>query len=499
MKKLSILVLACLLAVALMIPMATPAMAASTATFGNSPSDWQKTLNRLVDTTIGGIGNAVPWTNDGAWGGWVYPAWDGPQNGIYGDPIPYWTENDTWVMWSNAGTDWSQHTDQWFWTTVNIPGNWSVTSAELLYKYSDAMIPVNDDMYIYVDDKYVAAGGTAGVPTVQAMVGQVPPNPTYGSNTFVAAVDPFDFNVAPETGWYLTYIDGGLNLPPELFTPGLHNIHALGEEFDVSGGLGHLIIKITYEARKTDTTTTTKLSLDKKSCFDKLPCFGKTPTITLGQSVTDTATVTGADPAATVGPTLNVDFQWYDGSNWITYSTKPLTPSSVITIAKAISDPFTPTAVGSYLFRAVYSGDDNYNESSSADTAEPLKVCKVPTDARTQLSAKQIILGGSVTDKITIYTMAKGTPPPAGGTWTVQASKYCRFNKDVVDVDTGTVTGNLPFGVTTKAFTPTSTGTWYFRVIYSGDDNYNKSQNCGLEVLCVVNKIIKPPQPPCHH
>ncbi len=185
------------------------------------------------------------------------PAWDGPSTGIYSNPIPYWVENDTWVMWSNAGTDWSNHTDQWFRTTVNIPGNWSVTSAELLYKYSDTMIPVNDDLYVYVDDKYVAAGGTAGVPSVQtSSLHMTPPNPSYGTNTFVPAVD-VDFGVAPETGWYLSYIDGGLELPPELFTPGPHDIHVLGEEFDESGGLGHLIINITYEIKKQ--TTKTKL------------------------------------------------------------------------------------------------------------------------------------------------------------------------------------------------------------------------------------------------
>jgi hypothetical protein len=497
MKKLAILILACLLAVALMIPVATPAMAASTATFGDKPSDWEKTENRIVENTSTGLGSATAWTDDGAWGGWTTPAWDGPSNGIYGNPISYWVENDTWIMWSNVGDDWETHTDQWFRTTFDIPGNWSVTAVELLYKYSETMIPVNDDLYVYVDDNYVAAGGTAGVPSVQAQVGQVPPTPTYGSNTFVPAVDPFDFGVAPETGWYLNYIDGGLNLPPELFTPGPHDIHVLGEEFDVSGGLGHLIIKITYDVTKINTTTTTKLSLDKKSCFGKLPCFGKKPTIILGQSVQDTATVTGADATA---PTGDVEFQWSNdgGTTWNPLSTGTLTASGPDT-ATATSNSFTPTAPGNYFFKASYVGDVNYNSSYSDYQTEPLTVCKIPTFARTQLSARMISSDGSVTDKITIYTMAKGTLPAAGGTWTVQASKYCRFNKDVVEVDSGTVTGNLPFVVTTKAFTPTSIGTWYFRVIYEGDSNYNNSQNCGLEVLCVVNKVVKPPQPPCHH
>lgn len=111
---------------------------------------------------------------------------------------------------------------------------------------------------------------------------------------------------------------------------------------------------------------------------------------------------------------------------------------------------------------------------------------KATTIAMTQLSAKKIKLNGSVTDKITIYTMTKGTLPAAIGTWTVQASKNWKFNKDVVVVDSGTVSGNLPFVVTTQSFTPTSIGIWYFRVIYSGDDNYRECQSFILEALWVI-------------
>jgi hypothetical protein len=245
-KRVLAIVLTAVLVLSLGLVFATPAGAnPGTATFGDDPSDWKKTENRITSATTE-LGSAAAW-DDTAWGDWVTPAWDGPSSGIHGDTISYWVANDTWVMWSNGGDNWVDHTDQWFRTSIDIPYDWIVTSAKLVYKYNNNIIPVNDDLYVYVDDEYVAAGGTAGVGWVQGYLPMgvtPPPDPTYGSNTFVAAIDPYSYAIAPETGWYL---NGGLDLPPELFSPGSHDLHVLGEEFDISGGLGHLIIQVEYE------------------------------------------------------------------------------------------------------------------------------------------------------------------------------------------------------------------------------------------------------------
>ena len=229
---------------------------------------------------------------------------------------------------------------------------------------------------------------------------------------------------------------------------------------------------------KTDTTTTTKLTVNKKTCL------GKPPVITLGQSVQDTATVTGANKAATAGPSGNVQFQWSNdnGNSWTTFSNKVLTAKNNY-IATATSDSFAPSAAGGYLFRATYSGDIKYYVSQSADNAEPLKVNKASTVAMTRLSNKIIKLSESVTDTININTIAKGTLPVASGTWTVLASKDLFFRKGVVTLDSGVVS-SLPFKVTTKSFTPTSAGIWYFKVTYSGDSNYDKCQSF-VEILIV--------------
>ncbi len=98
---------------------------------------------------------------------------------------------------------------------------------------------------------------------------------------------------------------------------------------------------------KTDTTTTTKLLVNKKACAEKKPV------ITLGQSVQDRATVTGVDPLATVGPTGNVTFEWSNdgGGTWNPLSTNDLTPIGAVK-AMATSDLYLPLGAGDYLFRA---------------------------------------------------------------------------------------------------------------------------------------------------
>lgn len=240
-KKVLFPIMALVLALGLWIPMAAPVGAATTTLY----PVWEVTNNTMVDSTIG---TATPWT-DAGWGGWNSSAWPGPSNGIYGDIIPYWVVNDTWMDWLHGGTEWTQYTHMWFRTTVNIPTSWVVTSVNLTYKYNENILPINDALYVYVDGTYCAAGGTATDPVVAPLIPAPPPDPIpYG--TFVTALG-VDFTTAPETGWYL---NDGLSLPASLFTPGNHDIHVLAEEMDISGGLGHMVFKVEYEIASIDLT-----------------------------------------------------------------------------------------------------------------------------------------------------------------------------------------------------------------------------------------------------
>jgi hypothetical protein len=118
--------------------------------------------------------------------------------------------------------------------------------------------------------------------------------------------------------------------------------------------------------------------------------------ITLGQSVTDTVTVTGLGGSFPV-PTGTVTFyvKVPGGVSFVTFgAVKTLSGGS------ATSDSYTPLAVGTYYFKAVYSGDSNYASAASGDTDEPLTVSKAlpvggewaPINA-VQLPAPYIALG----------------------------------------------------------------------------------------------------------
>jgi len=222
---------------------------------------------------------------------------------------------------------------------------------------------------------------------------------------------------------------------------------------------------------KASTTTTTLLSDSE---------------ITLGDSVTDTITVTGLGGIFPM-PSGTVEFYVRkDALSWTLFSTKTLDA-----FGQATSDPYTPTSAGTWYFKAKYLGDDNYLPSESGDTDEPLIVNKAPTTVTTLLSTSTIRLGDSITDTITISTTATGTLPDATGTWIVEASMDSTFTTGVITVDSGTVSGSLPFTVTTKSWAPPSAGTWYFRATYSGDDNYEGSLSDPTKEVLVVTSITK--------
>ena len=93
--------------------------------------------------------------------------------------------------------------------------------------------------------------------------------------------------------------------------------------------------------------------------------------ITLGQSVTDTATVIGLSGSSPI-PTGTVAFQVSidDGTTFNDFGDSKTLDGS----GNATSDSYTPAAAGTYYFRAVYGGDSSYSGSQSGNTEEPLTV-----------------------------------------------------------------------------------------------------------------------------
>jgi hypothetical protein len=95
--------------------------------------------------------------------------------------------------------------------------------------------------------------------------------------------------------------------------------------------------------------------------------------VNAGDTVHDQASV--SDTNASFDPTGNVTFTFYTTAN---NCTGPSVAAGVVALAGGIahpSDPQGPLAAGAYSFRASYSGDSNFNGSTS--DCEPLEVIPV--------------------------------------------------------------------------------------------------------------------------
>jgi hypothetical protein len=194
--------------------------------------------------------------------------------------------------------------------------------------------------------------------------------------------------------------------------------------------------------------------------------------IVIGNSVTFTSTVSGG--------TTPYSYQWYLDD----------TPVSGETSA---SWTFTPTTLGNYIVQLnVTDSLANIAESNIANVIVNAAVHDVAIV--TLLSpAGPITLGQTVTDKVTISTSATGTLPSASGTWTVYVADNSGMSDEVL-VGTGSVSGALPFVVTSPPFAPMHAGTWYFQAFYSGDANYTASQSTPTDEQLVVGPASVPVQ-----
>jgi hypothetical protein len=201
-----------------------------------------------------------------------------------------------------------------------------------------------------------------------------------------------------------------------------------------------------------------------------------TTVIVLGQSVTDNVTIKGLGWGYP-NPTGTIEFQFsYNGASWFTYDSVALPVNGM-----AKSKMYQPALAGSYEFRAYYSGDVNYDCSSSPLGEEPLNVLKAATTTTTMLSKDSIALGGSVTDKATV-TGVLGLPLPTGTVtfWVKEPGK-------TVFVQYGTVKTLVGGIATSDLYTPKNVGTYQFKAVYSGDSNYKCSASGDTEEPLIVN------------
>ncbi len=212
--------------------------------------------------------------------------------------------------------------------------------------------------------------------------------------------------------------------------------------------------------------------------------------IVLGNSVTDSAVVTGDNTYGS--PTGTVTF----------YQCGPTaTPQGCTSTANQVGDPitvtpagdgltstamtdigFTPASTGYWCFGSVYSGDSNYAASSDQSTDECVDVTAASTTTVSSTSGSTISLGYSETDTATITGNAAGGSPTGSVNFyecgPTSGSQPCTSTSDPVGSPMGVIAeANGMSKALSASFTPNALGYWCFAAVYSGDSNYTGSSD----------------------
>jgi PKD repeat protein len=219
-----------------------------------------------------------------------------------------------------------------------------------------------------------------------------------------------------------------------------------------------------------------------------VPSLSTTPSnnpIVVGNSVSDSATLTGASTKA--GGTVTY--------NLFTTSSCTGTPQLISTVAvtagvvpSSRSIPINST--GTLSLNATYSGDF-YDQSAS--TCEQLTVNRASPTISTTLSSTTINPGTTATDTVTViggfFGPRNGAPFSSivgNVTYTLFTGSSCTGTSNIISKVT--VNGNTGIVPASRAVTFNSTGTWSWNATYTGDANNNPAANHTCEVLTV--KII---------
>jgi hypothetical protein len=210
--------------------------------------------------------------------------------------------------------------------------------------------------------------------------------------------------------------------------------------------------------------------------INTVPSSGPSPSsIALGQSFTDTATLTGAN-----SPNGSITFDVYNNANCT--GTVLFTSTNGLSGNSATSFSYTPPSAGSYYIAASYPGDGNNNSASSACSNEVVTVNKASPSINTVPSSgaspSSIGLGQSFTDTATLT----GAHSPNGSiTFDVYNNANCTGT--VLFTSTNGLSGN---SATSGSYTPPSAGSYYIAASYPGDGNNNSASSaCSNEVVTV--------------
>jgi len=199
-------------------------------------------------------------------------------------------------------------------------------------------------------------------------------------------------------------------------------------------------------------------------------------TAVFGQSVTVTATLTATGGFTTLGaPTGSVSFS-VDGQ---------IQGSSPISSTGTASFQLTSLSGGSHAVTAAYSGDGNY-EASSTTTSATVTITPLPTTNSLSIAGQgtnplSAAPGSSVVLSVTVSPNSL-TPGPSG-TVTFLNGSAVLGSAQVVATSVQTSTGNQVFYIATLTTTTLPTGTLNVVASYGGDANYAASQSSAVPLI----------------
>jgi uncharacterized repeat protein (TIGR01451 family) len=221
--------------------------------------------------------------------------------------------------------------------------------------------------------------------------------------------------------------------------------------------------------------------------------------ISLGQSVTDTATLSGSNGPVTGTVTFFVCGPESSNSDCTSGGTQVGNPVT-ITGGVAVSEPFTPDEVGHYCFRGEYTPDAfaPYSPSHHSDTTLECFTVNATTALNTNAGGPfKLGLGGTVS--LTDTATLSGGTSNAGGTitFTLYDDAGCTHS-----VGTATAAVNGADGdqyTSSPAIIVSAGGTYHWIASYTGDaNNAGTTTDCGAvnENPLVINphiSVVKTP------
>ena len=201
-------------------------------------------------------------------------------------------------------------------------------------------------------------------------------------------------------------------------------------------------------------------------------------TITLGSSVTDTATVTAVPGVPT--PLGAVTFKVYGPGDDTCTGAGVTVAGGNLSSGSVTSAAFTPTQVGTYHWIATYAGDANNAgvAGTCSDANETVVVNQATPKLLTAATTPAALPAGTIHDVATVSGPTNAPAPTGTVTFTLYGplaaaptSTSCT-DGNRINLGPSFTVPLTPTGATSPDYTPTAAGNYAWIASYSGDTNY---------------------------